>query len=214
MTTSKPSGPSAPQQKPSGIRLERVQSGSTIRVRLLEGQVHGCFVHYVKDRSKYCGGDECRWGCSRLEKTWKGFISCEVWNPQLKNWHPCALEVTEHLELDFRGRTRRGQVWRLSRAARIKNKHFPVVGELVDQLAAEGLRDPFDVSLVLVHIFHQWPLLLDVPNPLPPRLVAEPSQGAPPADLLGPVLEVYDPKRDGTILERSRTAAKNGRSAP
>lgn len=165
------------------LRVLRIEPGKTATVRTLGESYKGCFVHWDGHQNVYCPGDE---GCSqRLHKAdntvWKGYVAVEEWRQELNRWLPAVLEITEGLELDFRGVFDRGQVWELSRLPQRKGKKASAVrGVLLETRDEKDFPPPFDFRPHLVTVFHYNPVLLIHDNPMPPRILVEPSEGAPP----------------------------------
>jgi hypothetical protein len=96
-----------------------------------------------------------------------------------------VLEVTESLEETLRGRELRGEVWALSRTEE-RGRSSPVVGIYCETVADRTLSEPFDVTPVLLRLFHVNALNLGTRNPTPPRVLLPAVPGpAPtlPADL-------------------------------
>ena len=54
-----------------------------------------------------------------------------------------------------------------------------MVASLMSSTDPTSLRPAFDITRVLVHLFHVNELRLDVANPLPPRLMLAPTPGKP-----------------------------------
>lgn len=160
---------------PSAVRVQRVEQGTSILCRMLSDSIGGVFTHHVRDRSHYCAGDECDRSMHRSSAVWKGYVAAEVFRKACGDWLPVVLEITESLELDMRGVYARGQVWEVSREKETSKKKKPLVGRLVRVDQADKLRAAFDVRLVLYHLFHVTQIDLSARNPLPPRLVLEPT---------------------------------------
>ena len=68
----------------------------------------------------------------------------------------------------------------LTRLPENKKKREPVTGLLVETLDAATLPPAIDVRPVLLTIYHVQRVSLDVRNPLPPRIMVQPSAGEPP----------------------------------
>jgi hypothetical protein len=161
------------------LRILRIAKETQWIVRMLPRQYGGLFVHY-KGRSIYCPGpDECQ--NHKLDRCWKGYCACESWDRVDSLWIPWVLEITESLELDFRGKFDAGQVWLLSREAdRVRKKPSPVVGRLLEERDPATFPAPFDIRPVLMHFYHTNSVQLNQKNPLPERTILLPSKGLPP----------------------------------
>lgn len=170
----------------TALDLLRVAFGTSEVIRVLSESYRGCFVHYARGRSQYCTGDPDTCEFHKIEKIWKGYTSVEVWSQAEQAWLPKVLEISECLDQDFRGRCLRGTVWELthlkkeSKKKKSEPKSGKVVGKLWDQLDPATLPMPYPMSAVLDNLFHFIGVRLDEDNPLPPRLLVEPSKAAPP----------------------------------
>jgi hypothetical protein len=160
------------------LKVERVHEGQTMIVRTLSETYGGLFTHYVrvqgKGESVYCDPAFCCTGRVRDKRFWKGYAACQWWRPELKVWVPITLEITESLELDFRDRFARGQVWELYRGEKTKRKQSPTMGRLLRQDAPESVPPEFDYKPPLSSLYHVFELDLSVKNPLPKRVLVEP----------------------------------------
>jgi hypothetical protein len=174
-------------EAPSGklgypIAVFRVTEGPEIYCRTLSTDYGGLFYHWLKGRSVYCPGHDCPAHIHKNPKTWKGYCPVEIWNSSSKMWRRSVLEISESLELDFRGVFGRGQVWRIERAKQTSKKKTPIVGRLTEELPENLVPEPFDVIPVLLHLYHEYSLDLSARNPLPQRQLATESPGKPPSE--------------------------------
>lgn len=166
--------------QPLQLRVFRVEPATTEHVRLLSYAYGGLFTHWGK-RSLYCDPRGCRVsGCPRGERYWKGYGLVERWVEQALIWVPVVLEITENLELDFRGVWARGQVWRLTRMGQEGRKKTPVTGRMVETLDPDSVRPEVGIGSVLKAMYHVDQISLEAKNPMPPRTYVEPVKGAPP----------------------------------
>lgn len=167
------------------LKLFRVKPNQRFTIRTLSHRIDGLITHYFKPpksqgESKYCPGEEQGCAYHKLPKLWKGYAAVEVWDSHSGLWFPTVLEITEHLELDFRGVWKRGQQWVLSRAAEVKEKRTPVVAGLLGEDTDPKLPRAFDYLPVLQTVYHCPAIQLGCANPLPARVVLKASTGAPP----------------------------------
>jgi len=167
------------------LRVFRIDPGTTHHLRTLSLMYGGLFTHYVKGSSRYCAGDECRPEYHRCDRIWKGYASVEVYGQKEKKWFPVVLEMTEGLEQDFRGVYTRGQVWEVWREPQPTRKATPVKGKLLEERDEKTFPEAFDYLPVLKHLYHCERIDIGAVNPLPPRVIVSPSDGAPPAVLIG-----------------------------
>lgn len=170
------------------LRVFRVEEGTTSHVRTLSQSYSGLFTHFVRGQgSKYCRGDKCDTITHKLDRVWKGYAAVEVWNVSAENWMPAALEISEALELDFRGLWRRGQEWELFRdfPQGKKKKKQPVIGKLHKEHDPASMPPTFDFRPVLLHLYHVEIIQLGDDNPMPPRIIIADSVGEAPAAIQG-----------------------------
>lgn len=165
------------------LRTLRVADGQSLFVRTLSaldagGRILGVMTHY-KGRSLYCPGNACPAHLHREDAIWKGYVSCDVWDERLGLYVPHCLEVTESLELDMRSSYQRGQIWELTRLPKVKAKHFPVIGKLIENLDPRTVPGAFDMLNALRWLYHAQ-VNPCVPSPLPDRTMVEASPGKPP----------------------------------
>jgi hypothetical protein len=161
------------------VGLLKIETNQTYRVRFLAYSPKGLFTHWrtKPPGSIYCEGDSC--SLHKQERFWKSYQCVELLGANGRLWYPTVLEVTEHLELDFRGLTARGQVWDITRPARRKGKRASLTGVFVETRNVATLRPPFDVVPILRTVFHRDMVEQTVLNPLPSRTLLEPSEEEP-----------------------------------
>ena len=111
------------------LRVFRVSAGETAILRMVSAGYSGLFTHWVRGRSIYCPGDSCSTATHRAGRIWKGYLFAEQWINPSKLWAPVVLEISEHLELDFRHIYARGQIWELSRKEMFGGNKFPSSGK-------------------------------------------------------------------------------------
>lgn len=167
------------------LKLFRVKATQRFTIRTLSHRIDGLFTHYVKPKgsagsSAWCAGEGQ--GCEnhKLPRLWKGYAAIEVWDSHSGLWFPTVFEITEHLELDFRGVWKRGQQWVVSRGPVVKDKNPPVVAGLLGNDPDENLPRAFDYLPVLQTVYHAPSIQLGCANPLPARVVLKASTAAPP----------------------------------
>lgn len=164
------------------LRVMRVEEGESFHLRTLSKALQGFFTHYLRP-SVYCPGAECTCQHNKKQRLWKGYIAVEQWHLDSKLWIPHILEITEHLELDFRGKYAAGQVWIVKRPQPLNKKKQPVTGVLVEVLKPGTYPPAFEILPTLKHVYHSSDVQLVHKNPLPDRTVVCPSTGAPPKDI-------------------------------
>lgn len=192
------------------LSVFRIEVSKSHIVRMLSNTYNGLFTHYTRGGSEYCPGEHCGCHLRKLDRLWKGYVAAEVYDQAVNKWAPIVLEITENLELDFRGRYDRGQVWELSRAPKVNGKNQPVKGKLLEERDPNTFPPPFDVKPVLLHVFHVTEIALCWPNPMPSRIVVSHSEGAPPA-----ILSASTPAEKPVTAEqmqalRDRIGGRNG----
>ena len=192
-----PGGADRPASTP--LRVFRIDPGERWSVLMLDRTYGGLFVHWCRGRNLYCDPRGCDGPLHRMQRVWKGYAAAHLWVPRDTFWLPVVLEITESLELDFRGVYGRGQVWELSRDQLSARRKPPVKGKLVEKRPAGQVPDAFDVRSVLMHLYHVDAIDLTSKNPLPPRQLVEPVGGAPPSPAIS-----ADQADTGTAADWSR----------
>jgi hypothetical protein len=189
-----------PPKNPNEIKVQvfRVKPGQRWHIRTLSEQYGGLFTHWKKPRSEYCPGEEGGCQLHRTPTFWKGYSAVDVFDETTELWNPAVLEISEHLELDFRNVYRKGQMWLLSRDHVLDHKKPPVRGVCVADVDHGELRELFDVRPVLRTLFHAPNLALDKKNPMPARTVLEAVKGTPP-----PKTTVQAHNRLSTLMEKA-----------
>jgi hypothetical protein len=179
---SQANGSQEPHSAPDryALRVLRVDPGQSFKIRLVSQRYGGLLTHWVRGRSVLCDGNECPALQHRSGTYWKGYALVEQWHGVKALWCPSVLEITENLELDFRGRYKRGQVWLLQRAPQVGRHKTGVFGVLMFEGQQENLRVPFDFLPVLRNLYHVSTIVLDKDNPMPARILVEPVAGNPP----------------------------------
>jgi len=175
-----PANPAQPRPDPLPLGVYRVEYGTKSTIWTIGRRVLGLWTHWLKGRSVYCTGEICHPTLHAIPRVWKCFVAAAVWTLPEGVWRPIVLEVTEALELDFRGLYERGQLWELSRAHRTPKRNPPVKGVLLNRNPDLEPPEPFSIMEVLQHLFHQERIELDAVNALPPRQLMEPVNGPPP----------------------------------
>jgi hypothetical protein len=153
------------------VTVLRVPSTVPTIVRFL-GPIRGMITHWPgRGHSIHCPGvNDCPSGVHRLRICWKGYAAVEHWDHASGLWWCRVLEVTEALEEILHKRDLRGEVWILNRQGS-KKRNEPVTGLLSERLPSATLRQPFAIEDVLRKVYSVEKLLLDVPNPVPGRLI-------------------------------------------
>ena len=175
--------PIEPPKKMVIVRVFRIEPGTTAFLRMLSPEYGGIFTHFHRGRSQYCTGQGCVSPAHKIDRVWKGYVASQVWEAAGKKWFPVCLEITESLELTFRGIYARGQVWELWRHQGPKGKSLPVEGKLCEERDQASTPPPFSLMPCLRSLFHVDHLDMSELNPLPPRVVVEESRDAGPAAL-------------------------------
>lgn len=163
------------------VRVIEIAEGGAVFFRGLSACYRGLLTHFIKGQgTQYCRKELCPapWHKERL--IWKGYLSGETHNFSAERWEPGVLELTESLELDFRGIYCRGQVWEIKRGIKVGRTNPPLVGRLHEQLNEKNLPPAFDYMPVLHHLYRVAPLDLTAKNPLPPRMLIAYSKDAAP----------------------------------
>jgi hypothetical protein len=194
------------------LSLFRVAAGKRVIARMLSVEVRGLFTHYVRGRSLYCHGEACPLAVHRGEAFWKGYLAVELWDKACEHWLPACLEVTEKLELDFRDRYSRGQLWELWRDKETGGKRSPVHGTILEERDPKGFPPAFDVLAVLRTIYHATEIELNAVNPLPKVPQVSPSAGAGPLPLRdGSNQSGFDPEAARLLRERMANIGFGGK---
>ena len=171
----------SPQQPPYVLRVFRVEAGQAHIVRTCSPHYSGLFTHWTRGRSVYCIGADCPSPMHRAGKIWKGYVYSELWLIKEKLWAPIVLEISEHLELDFRHLYARGQLWEIFRGANVRGKQTPVQGKLLEEHDPEKFPPGRDCLPVLRYLYHCDSLVLGEKNPLPDRVIVSYAEGNAPS---------------------------------
>jgi hypothetical protein len=102
-------------------------------------------------------------------------------------WFTAVFEISEHCELDFRGRWKRGQLWNVKREPQTGRHKSPVCARLESEVHFGGLPLPFDFVPLLRTLYHVASINGWCKNPMPARIMVEPTCGEPPANDLPPM---------------------------
>lgn len=168
-------------------------------------------THYFRGRSRLCGGDECDAALHKSDRVWKGYAAVELYIQERKKWSPVVLEITENLELDFRGMYTRGQVWELWADPKVKNKNSPVYGKFMEQREESTFPAAFDYVPCLRAMYHVDRIDLSILNPCPPRVIVSDSDGEAP-EVLKPIVREtaeYDSPEMMKLREKMNKAYKS-----
>ncbi len=166
------------------LRLFRVKPDTSWRLRMLSDFYDGILTHYGPSGSVWCNPDGCLSPRHKLGPIWKGYCTAELYDEANRWWAPVCFEITETCELSFRGVYRRGQIWLVERAAVMDKERPPVQARYLGDTPADELPEDIDYVPVLRSVYHAFGLKLGVKNPLPARVMVQPSIGAAPPDLM------------------------------
>lgn len=191
------------------LRVFRVEEGTTVHARTLSDGYSGLITHYYKKRSLICRGDDCDSMIHKTERVWKGYAAVELWNAATKLWNPWVLEITESLELDLRGKWKRGQVWEFYRDTPTKGKAMPITGKLLEERDPATMPPAFEFRPVLLHLYHVHAIHLGALNPMPPRVLVQASEGDAPkilstAENGKPVVDAETEQKYQEFLNRNK----------
>lgn len=212
MSEDRPGGNSAPNS--FRLRLTRVDPGDELTVRTLSAELKGFFTHYVRKKGRVCKGKECRPDYHKEPRNWLGYIAAEVWCEDLQLYKPTCLEITQYCELDMRGLYKRGQLWTFRRLISKDKPNTALEARLIGEVDKATLPQAFPLRNVLTIVYFDEIPEAWVENPMPPRPLAQFSQGAPPPNSKAANEEAYlqtRPDRDEVQklveLMKQRTAA-------
>lgn len=198
--------PPPPVQLVNQLRIHRTDEDTSWSVRMLSDAYDGLFTHWLRGRSEYCDPDGCQHCGRRLKRTWRGYCAAEVYLQGLNKWLPTVLELTEALEVEFRGVYQRGQVWRVWRNKETTDDREAVRGELVEYVDPDQLPPAFDYRPPLLKVYAVERIQLGIANPRPGKILMPLSDGPAPRLLIpGPEPKTAAPARP-TDAQRARLA--------
>lgn len=167
-----------------GLKVFRLKGGCSAHVRLIGVSYGGLIQHYSqKTKGIYCRGDECPPADHRIPWQYRGYTAAEYYNQLRKQWIPVVLEMTELLELTMRPIFRRGQIWLLTKGPDVARRRGKLSGQLLENVAENTLREPFDILPPLRSMYRVLDLVLDKLNPIPLPAYLEPSGDPAPGSL-------------------------------
>jgi len=164
---------SAPRPPESGnyvLRVFRIEPGQTIIVRALSKRVEGLATHYARGKSEYCNPDGCPVSLHKEKRFWKGYAAVELWFERPGVWAPYVLEVTEALELDFRGKWARGQLWQIDRLPVTTKNKPPVTGLLLEERDPDSFPPAFEILPTVARLYHA-DVAFGIPSWIPDRTI-------------------------------------------
>lgn len=163
-------GDSPSQPRQHVVQLVSVPKAGLVVVCFV-GPYRGMLTHYSRGETLPCIGEqECPSAIHRIRPVWKGYAPVRVYYSAGDWWLPGVLEITECLEELLRGRYLVGELWELTRAAG-KRRTRPVEGRYVETRPIDGVFETFDILPVLQRRYHTKAIVLDIPNPVVPRVV-------------------------------------------
>lgn len=162
------------------------------------------FTRFLKERGQYVPPSEHGKDIPGQPLIWKGYTSALVWSRPEKRWLPVCFEITERLELDLRGRYKRGQIWECSREEKTKKKPRPAArGQLLEERKDSETPPELDLVPFLRSFYHRQDLDLDTPNPFPPITMVEAVEAAAPGQGTSDKSKA-DPVEEKAALEKNR----------
>jgi hypothetical protein len=126
-------------------------------------------------------------------------------------WFTAVLEISEHCELDFRGRWKRGQLWSVKREPQTGRHKSPVCARLESEVHFGGLPLQFDFVPVLRTLYHVAIINGWCKNPMPSRIMVEPTCGEPPATDPPPIDAKASAEAWAELRRRFKLAGVEGR---
>jgi hypothetical protein len=150
-------------------------------------------THWLKKESFPCQGETCSPKTHAMMSVWKAYCPALQWLEIGQQWQAVVLELTEIAEETMRGFADRGATWILSRADTTQ-RHSPVVASFLEQFDGD-MPAAFPIEPVLCRRWHCPAVVLDIPNPLPPRVTVGPVNLPRPASLPAPVLGTVRPEQ-------------------
>lgn len=193
------------------VDVFRVKEGEAHFIRTLAANYGGLFTHYYQKRSRVCRGADCYPVMHRSERVWKGYTPVLVFLVKQRIWVPKVLEITAHLELDFRDIFTRAQEWEIFRHAPLAGKTQPVIGKLHNAHVASRLPVAFDVEAVVKNLYGVECVDLANPNPMPRRTFVEVVEGDVPGALADKIAMEDEDKRR---YEARQKAVQDRRQSP
>lgn len=176
--------PHAPQSAEFVLRVFRIEPGQVIQARTLSARLDGLATHYVRGKSLWCNPERCDPALHKTPRYWKGYYAAEIWFQKPKLWAPYVIEVTEALELDFRGKFARGQIWQIERLPVTKQSKPPVTGVLLETRNPEKMPPAFDILPTVQRLYHET-VTLGVKSWIPARTIVTCTKDDGPCDHLG-----------------------------
>lgn len=161
------------------LRVLRIDPGQVMVVRSLDDELSGLASHYVRGRSLWCEPGNCPASLHKEPRYWKGYSPVEVWYEKPGVWAPFVLEVTEALELDFRGKWRRGQLWELERLPVTKQSKPPVTGTMIEERDPESFPPAFEIGPTVKRLYHAE-VTFGIKSWIPDRTIVSPTKDAGP----------------------------------
>jgi len=215
-----PSAGRSPNPAMIPLRVERVDPGASKDVWITGITMHGIMTRFQNGRSVYVHPEDHETVVVGKPIVWKGFLSACVYDRNLKQWVPVCLEISERLELDLRGRWKRGQIWRLSRAKLEGKKKPPTRGALIETREDRDTPHPLDLRHKIEDIFRVKGMHLTTDNPLPDHVIVVPVNAPPagqqaipadPASRIDPALVAEQRKKLAELIgNRGKSDLVNG----
>ncbi len=159
------------------LRVIRVEPGEHLTMRTVSEEYKGLLTHWVRGRSILCEGEQCPTVQHRSGCYWKGYALVQQWFQPRTCWYTAVLEISEHCELDFRDRWKRGQLWSIKRDPQTGRHKSPICARLESQVHFGGLPLQFDFTPILRTLYHVATINGWCKNPMPSRILVEPSYG-------------------------------------
>lgn len=183
-------GPRAPASV-HPIQVLELPTGLPVYVRFL-GPLRQLGTHWTGERTEACLEEL---GCPKDRHgrpyVCKWYASGQEWITADQVWRRVVIEISEALELQFRDRNPRGEVWILTRTMVRKRRgkerrdKTKVTGEFLDRVTLDTLTEAFPVDPVLCHVFRELALPKALKrNPLPDRPLSDDEEGLPPPQLV------------------------------
>lgn len=169
------------------LRLLRLKEGEQATIwitHFVDGsRIKGLFTRHLDSQSQIISQEEAQERVKGRPGVWKGYISACEWKKDEKRWVPVVVEVTERSEQDFRGKIQRGQIWKLSKAPKEKNKKSPLRAAYLEARPEAETPPALDVLPKLRNdIFRQAFVALVYDNPLPDLVFVAAVEAAAPGE--------------------------------
>lgn len=148
-------GPASPQGQRLPIPVWSIRPGTKAFIRFL-GAWSGVWLHWDKNRTRPCHGDNCPLCLEDNPRRWSGYAPALLWtldlkNPKMGHWKAIVCPITESMIEVLEGHEIAGLIVEVARPGRRHNG--PIHCSIIEKQVKDPPPPAFDVKAILMKMW-------------------------------------------------------------